>query len=610
MMIFDGLYQRKINEEDLPNQIELGRFIIENEVGSPKELTYAQYPTTRVIHQELLLEKNISSQKVFVDFNSDIQNSNKEAFDITPLIKRVRNNLGLNKFEELLEDKILHIEEVFKEPHSLLTRDIEKVHVSRANRISSRSYQHLASHTEDWYHKSIVSFKPSRVLNEILDLNFDVFENQLAVAFVDRALKYLNSRLKEIQDLEEFTEIYIKLLDQREDERGWYKKIERNLQLIGKVYEDKYTGKQGEKKSSVLNETGEKLKKIKTRLAKLKKSEVYNEVNKRSLQSIVLRNTNVLINHKHYRYLKPLWMELNKIRPGKTKEELEVYEQYVIKGVRDYGVSIFVYCLKEYLGYKLEGDYNAFNGTHSIYPSVEITRSAEGIFNLKVEKEMVRVVVLASELRNEIRLNKDTCVLYLSDSSKSKASNLIPINPLDVDSVERIGSFLKKKIVHAFIESLNETFPLSPKLISYKEVIQKEVSCIEFLSGADKLKYRFTSKPQVRSNKLIEQIKKDPRFIKIKSKSEAKEMIGAVEAFMNDFEKAGQQIKSRLICTYCDNELSTVNLTKGRCYLKCASCGTTVDKKENEVVCEIRAEKYKNIQEADWGMDYVKFIWE
>jgi predicted metal-dependent hydrolase len=86
----------------------------------------------------------------------------------------------------------------------------EKVNVSRAKRIPTKSYQNLASHTEDWLHKSIVDFKPRRILNEELDLLYDVYENQVTIALIERCLIYLNSRIQEVHDISNFLTEYNK----------------------------------------------------------------------------------------------------------------------------------------------------------------------------------------------------------------------------------------------------------------------------------------------------------------------------------------------------------------------------------------------------------------
>lgn len=424
MVLFDRFTQKDITEKELPDQIDFGRFLIKELDAKPVELTYSTISTSKHIRQEILLEKNKSLQDVFIDIGIDVEKCAINKFEVIPLIKRIKNKLALNDFESMLNENVFHLEEIFRQPHYLLDREIEKVHVSRAKRIPSKSYQYLASHTEDWIHKSIVNFKPSRVLNEELNLNFDIYENELAVSFLDRCLSYLNSRLKEIQDMDSFLSEYKKLLENRNDARGWYKKIERNLKLIGSVYEDGNNSGQSSD-SSILSETEKILSQLNKRLLILRKSDLYFKVKKRGSQTISLKNTNVLINHKHYRYLKSLWVELGQASPEKSDKEKGQYEQDIYKGIQGYAVSLIVYSLKEYLKYQPEGDYTSFIAKRRLFPSISVNADENGIINLKIGTQNLKLIVLGNEpadmeILTKIMGSQKAYILFFSEQVKTK----------------------------------------------------------------------------------------------------------------------------------------------------------------------------------------------
>jgi hypothetical protein len=199
-------------EKDLPNQIDFGRILYYVDKARRFSrillIQISRQAKTRPYTKNSFLKKTKVCRIFFIDIGIDVEKSGHNNFNVIPLIRRIKNKLGLNEFEKLLYAKVFHLEEIFRVPHYLLEREIEKVNVSRAKRIPSKSYQYLASHTEDWIHKSIVSFKPSRILNEELELNFDIYENQLTIAFLERCLVYLNSRLKEVQDIKSFHLMY------------------------------------------------------------------------------------------------------------------------------------------------------------------------------------------------------------------------------------------------------------------------------------------------------------------------------------------------------------------------------------------------------------------
>jgi len=239
MNLYDRYIDKIVLEKDLPNQIDFGRYCFGVEAEGCNDITYSNFQTNKqqAINQQLLLDKNRNLHDIFLQIRSRCKSAKENDFSVIPLIQRITDKLDLNKFEKLLYEKVFHLEEIFRVPHYLLEREIEKVHISRAKRIPSKSYQYLASHTEDWVHKSIVSFKPSRILNEELELNFDIYENQLTVSFIERCLVYLSSRLKEIQDIKEFHQVYQTLLN-RDFSKGWFAKLDRNFKLMGFAYDD------------------------------------------------------------------------------------------------------------------------------------------------------------------------------------------------------------------------------------------------------------------------------------------------------------------------------------------------------------------------------------
>lgn len=83
-----------------------------------------------------------------------------------------------------------------------------KVNIGRAKRISTRSYQHLAHHSEDWEKMSILSPKPVKILHEELIIDFTVYENLLLKVFLHEAIKHLNKRIKETADISFFLSIF------------------------------------------------------------------------------------------------------------------------------------------------------------------------------------------------------------------------------------------------------------------------------------------------------------------------------------------------------------------------------------------------------------------
>ena len=233
MLIYDRLssVKKAVKISSLPNHIELGRYYVLDEKGRERDLTekLIDIGTEKQIFQELLSPKKDSSRQLFNQFYDDISGNNGSFIEVIPLIQEVGEKVPLNSFEEKLEKELFHLEEILRQPHFLLTRDITKVNVSRAKRISNKSYQYLASHTEDWQQKTVVSFKPSRLLTEELFEYYDIYENQIFTAFLRRTARHLSTRIDLLKDITGVLDDRDCLFENRSDDKGWYKKIERNL---------------------------------------------------------------------------------------------------------------------------------------------------------------------------------------------------------------------------------------------------------------------------------------------------------------------------------------------------------------------------------------------
>ena len=610
MKILDRYTGKAVSDKDLPDQIDFGRFAIINSVTKPTELTYSNFSTNNLILQELLLDKNKSLQDVFVDINIDVQKSQANRFKVIPLIRRIKNKLDLNEFEVMLCENVFHLEEIFRQPHYLLEREIEKVHVSRAKRIPSKSYQYLASHTEDWIHKSIVNFKPSRILNEELDLNFDVYENQFTVTLLERCLIYLNSRLKEIQDIKSFLELYKKLLQNRKDENGWYKKIKRNLLLIGAEYEDEnYQKKTYE--GSTLSQTEVILNQLNKRLLLLRRSELFDIVNKKATQALSLRNTNVLVSHKHYRYAKTLWIALDKVKPERNDIEKMQSEQNIFDGVKAYSTALVVYCLQDYLGYSLLGQYSSFTGKHTYYPDVSFNIDTNGILNISIGKQTLKLIVIANEPAEasklaEVLRQQKAYILYFSEQTPVVNDRIIRINPLDPDSCERMASLLKKYIAKDYLAKLNVEYRYVSILRDFISLIPNDYLHFDNI----RFTYRFVSLPlkHIVATDIEDSLESHENYKVIKSRNEKERIQTEIGDLVSQINDNGQKLKKEYLrCMECGQALN-LHAVKKLDYLICQQCHNLLDSSNYpNVVLKNNDSKYQKLSESDWGMDYLHF---
>ena len=296
MQIIDRYTGKILSESNLPNDIELGRYAIS--VGSEfKELTSNTYKVKegQRIHQELLDDVNKDKHDIFEIISESVEIGN---FNSVPLLQGIKNGLEFGDFAKKLEEDFMHIEAIFHAPYSKLNRTIEKVPISKAKRISNRSNQYLAAHTEDWLHKGLVSFRPSRILTEEIISDENVFENQLLIALVTRSAHHLERKLRYTRDISDFLIEYSKLIEKHENATNcWYKRIRRELSLAGKVYDEQSGNYMATNADiQIVTSTMKRLKKLRDSLLKLRQYDLFYNVDQRLVKSVQYHDTNVLIN--------------------------------------------------------------------------------------------------------------------------------------------------------------------------------------------------------------------------------------------------------------------------------------------------------------------------
>lgn len=606
MKLFDRYIGKIVSEPDLPNQIDFGRYYIIDDNGSFSDITKSNFSTNKAIRQELLSDQSL--QDVLIDILKDTEKAGNNKFYVIPLIRRIGHKLGLNEFEKLLYKKVFHLEEIFRVPHYLLEREIEKVHVSRAKRIPSKSYQYLASHTEDWVHKSIVSFKPSRILNEELELNYNIYENQLTIAFLERCLRYLNSRLNEIQDLKSFLSEYEKLLKNRKDEKGWHKKIYRNLSLIGAVYEDEHFHGERIDGSRILTTTEETLSQINKRLLLLRKSNLFVLVNKRAIKSISLRNTNVMVNHKHYRYIKTLWIALDKVKPEKSESEKSEFEQNVIKGLRAYGKSLITYTLVNNLEYELNGNYTEFEAEHLQLNKIRFKENNKGIFELNIGEKHINIVVSGNlpeydeELCEKLK-SQQTFVFYYDKQKSIENPRFIQINPFDPDSVERVGALLRKYMLLGYWVNTQKEYKFKQLLKEYIKHIPTQFMEFDLTNYT----YRFHSYPKTKlSLDKIRCLIENDSIYKSKGRPDKDNILNCVSALLIEIESNATKLKNDYLnCFNCGAKLPSYYMNKIN-YINCPTCSCVIDSSNiDKLILKIDDPKCSTIVSDELGMDYI-----
>lgn len=616
MEIFDRYTRKILSESNLPNDIELGRYAIS--VGSTfKELTSYTYKVKegQRIHQELLDDVNKDKHNIFEIISESVEVGD---FNSIPLLQGIKNGLEFGDFAKKLEENFMHIEAIFHAPYSKLNRAIEKVPVSKAKRISNRSNQYLAAHTEDWLHKGLVSFRPSRILTEEIISDEDVFENQLLIALVTRAAHHLERKLRYTRDITEFLIEYAKLIERHENtENCWYKKVRRELSLAGKVYDEQSGNyKATNADIQIVTSTMKRLKKLRDSLLKLRQYDLFYNVDQRLVRSVQYHDTNVLINDKHYRYLKELWVLLLKEENSNPDDNKANSDEFIINNVRNYGVSLINYAVKdvEYLGYEVKGSDKQWQAHRNNYPDMSLSLDKTRVIKVLVGSEELRFIVTCGlpyllngqSLPNNTYIiaydNNDTDDEYVRPTVNSDI--IIPVSLRDISCVERIAIILRKEMLKQYVENtVFKSYDIPHILLPYYGEFSKLIKCIQI--DAKEPSYVFIKYPIIEFNKnKLRDIVTNSEYYKDKGRIEQKKISDALDIFIGDYELNAKSLCENLRCFDPDCSLQ---INSWQCdslaYIVC-SCGYVLDSSnQNNIVFY---KKDSSFTSEEMGMDYLK----
>lgn len=614
MQILDRYTGKPIKENRLPNNIELGRYAL-YDGKSFTEITSKTYKVHdgQRIHQELLDDVNKDKHDIFEIISESVKNGD---FKSVPLLQGIKSGISFGKFETKLEENLFHIEAIFHSPYAKLNRVIDKVPVSRAKRISNRSNQYLAAHTEDWLHKGLVSFRPSRILTEEFISDKNVYENQLLIALVTKATQYLRRKVKHTRDISQFIDEYNELMNKEQNHIGWYKRVRRELELAGEVYDEEGGNYKAQKDVQIVTSTMKRLKSLIESLSKLRQYDLFNEVDQRLVKTIQYHDTNVLKNDKHYRYLKELWFLLLKESDEDGIENKTDKDEFIINNVRNYGISLINYAVKdkEYLGYDVIGKDTKWLASRYNCPDMQLSIDKSGIILLTIGSNVLKFIVTCGMpyLEKET-LPKDTYIIAYDNEDaedeyiRTPVSNdsVIPVSLRDITSVERIAIVLRKEMLKQYVDNfVLKMYDIPSSLGPFYDIISKNIGCIAI--NKRESKYTFKNYPIFDFNKknLEDQILKSDIF-KGRKSMEQRRIITNFSNFIDNYNSFAQKLCENMKCFNMDccqpiNRWECEKLS----YISCTSCGYILDSTDHKHIKFYKKDSHYSPEEM--GMDYLE----
>lgn len=203
-----------------------------------------------------------------------------------------------------IESYFPSIDKITRSPRSYIKYDREVVEIEKSKKITSESIRHLASHTQYVREVNDENIKPSKILNVIADVDYNVYENRFIATLINRLFLFVRSRLEVIREnVESFQKDHFAInskFDIFDDE------VEFKLDLIVKKDLDNKTINE---KNYKLLENVEKLSKL---IDGLKGSQFMQLMRNAKPVYPPIMKTNVILKNPDFKNAYTLWLFLDK----------------------------------------------------------------------------------------------------------------------------------------------------------------------------------------------------------------------------------------------------------------------------------------------------------
>jgi hypothetical protein len=290
------------------------RFTVQLEDGSREELLVPawQIPSDLLLNSLQHFERTLKTLSNQSDWWQDWVNT-------LPLVHDIEENICLHSLEEFIEKYLGHLEEICRCPRTYLKMEVERLPISRAQRISSHATEFLAAHTEDWEKRTFRSIRPKKVLCLIREDQLDIYENRVVACLIDHLLEYLQCRISEVKALQ-------RELQQADDfskdiKHTYWRNRDRICSLWGEQFQAGTALKTAE-------ETFKLLQQLHYKLQGLIDTELYRSIPRQANVGNTLKRTNILVNDQHYRYVNHLWQVWSTWKRGHRLAPQQLIESY------------------------------------------------------------------------------------------------------------------------------------------------------------------------------------------------------------------------------------------------------------------------------------------
>jgi hypothetical protein len=546
----------------------------------------------------------------------------------SPLAPGLERMGDAHPLEERIEKELKHLAEVCRRPRTHIRIEVERELLSRVRRIDRRAPEWLAAHTEDWQHRKVTGIHPRRVLAQVREEQFDLYENRVAVRLVDHLVRWLRGRIREVRRVLEG--MFQRMERIKAGTRGNRHRVGRIFNLWGEAWKD-------ETWKDILEERLQRLEGLLFRLLALMDSVLYREIHRRAEVPDALKTTNLLSNDDHYRGVARLWMDWYTLGARQSPSIRDLYRihQETVGGFDAWCMLLLVRAFKQLRIEPPEEDWEKAIKPGAILPidgDVHLAWMKDGTFEVRLCGECaLRIVPLVHPIERMETASVAAVVQDLVSSASHQhawtlilhpaaheaetlslrsagnpprfgldgAVDFIGVSPFSLDSVERLARSLRwvllsrrlasyppriSQIPHCLADRVNGWFDPKERIVlrepTSTEVRQLDLDRTLEQARGELLRLRNRrdeideGREQVDRRQLSE-LNQEKRLLLPKI-GEAETKLRALEDFNRQFQAALASMAAITTCPVCGSAAS-FQPRQGGCYrAKCpdTGCGT------------------------------------
>ena len=339
-----------------------------------------------------------------------------------------------------------HLHSISDRPRRDLRYDEFVAPVARARRLATSALSHLASHSDCWQQRTLSGVIPRKVLARFSEDDNTIYENRLYKRLLDRLDHHLVKRLSRIKGINSRLE---KALDFQDSELTHFRLRQDICRLWGESYEDDNTGVQLDAGRLALAELETQLRAIRG----LKQRGIYKLIPAAAVVPAQVHRTNILNHDPHYRHLPPLWEKLKEEKEDRqlAPEERFARHQQLDSAYRDYVGLVLRRALERHGLSEVAGRWNfrcagkSFSLEHDTHDWIVIDSGGAHL-------RFVPISWFGNSIGDGEIFEPGRILCWPGTGSSMPSSQSLPISPMDLYVVERMGKFIDEWMMRQLLE--------------------------------------------------------------------------------------------------------------------------------------------------------------